>query len=365
MVSMLKRFSARRLVLIYAFLVILGVLAIWILNPKSILEGARDKQRFAELESVDKAIGFAMHQDPNIFLGEANVVYLSLPDLDGDRGCLEYKDLPPLTLGWRYVCVSKGDITRVDGTGWIPIKFNGLPIVTLDSLPFDPLGDAKLGFYYAYVPGWEIDAQLESKKYQWGGSEDRMGTDGGNTNLLYEAGSDLTLMPASVSDRTGKGEVALRAKETCGDGLARANLFFTKWMMPGSGVVTVIKLWYFQPDSSLQEGSRLRLALYNAGMPNYTRISDIVEVLGTGQGGWLAGVLKKPVMLTLGQSYFFGADIGEKGLNVSVDKSPFCDTASSQGGSYVPNQIRELGREAVLENQSADSYGFFGVSYVP
>ncbi len=362
---MLARFNFKKIAAVYVFLVILGVLIIWQMNPAGILKEARDEQRLAELSSIDKAVDFAISQNPSLFQGELTVVYLSLPDLDGDGKCLEYVKLPSLASGWRYSCVREADLSRVDGKGWIPVDFTSVPIPSLDFLPVDPLNDAALGFYYAYAPDWEINAQLESVRYNSPESEEGASSDGGNTRLLYEVGNDISLMPAVISDRTGEAEVVLKMDESCGEGLATANPFFTKWTVLGSGTVTITKLWYFQPDASLASDETLSLAIYNSGIPNYTQVSEIVKIYGTGQPGWLSGVLEKPVVITLGQGYFFGARFEGGESNTLVDKIPFCERVSSQGGSYVFSQTRELGREVILESQSADRYGFFGVSYLP
>jgi Concanavalin A-like lectin/glucanases superfamily len=104
-----------------------------------------------------------------------------------------------LPTGWSYHCAASSTYRDVNGEGWLPVDFtkvsSGSP---LGSLPADPVNTTSTGLYYAYtVRGdpWELTANMESTKYQMGGSDDVESKDGGQYPDLYEVGTDLSLMP--------------------------------------------------------------------------------------------------------------------------------------------------------------------------
>lgn len=88
---------------------------------------------------------------------------------------------------------SNQDSTALDGTGWvkmvIPVSAIPDPMNKGPMLPIDPINDAT--YFYTYCSdgqNWEIDFQLESEKYK-----SKMLEDGGDSDIYYEVGSDMTL----------------------------------------------------------------------------------------------------------------------------------------------------------------------------
>lgn len=85
----------------------------------------------------------------------------------------------------------EADSRKIDGTGWIPLNFStttgGSPI---PYLPLDPANSSSTGHYYTYTMGgsYEMTALLEAKK-------NFAMKDGGPYVEMYEAGSNLSLLP--------------------------------------------------------------------------------------------------------------------------------------------------------------------------
>ena len=87
----------------------------------------------------------------------------------------------------------EADSRKIDGTGWIPLNFStttgGSPI---PYLPLDPANSSSTGYYYTYTVGgsYEVTALLEARK-------NFAVRDGGSFVEMFEAGSDLSLLPVS------------------------------------------------------------------------------------------------------------------------------------------------------------------------
>ncbi len=384
-------------------LITVGVIAtlftivVEVLNPVELLAEGRDSRRMSEVTSLDKAIAFATAQNLGIYQGDPNTVYLSLPNTTGGispdylGSCPEYSSfLPPLISPWKYSCANKTSYRKTDGTGWIPINFKTLPVVPINDLTPDPTNDASKGLYYDYVSGWEINAQMESNKYQWGGNSDRESTDGGDTILLYEKGNQFTFMPPEVQARF---DTPVQVPTSCSDTLNPLNSgqnyeIYDRWTVPGNEKGAATKLWYWQGCDSnpcpwfnkLETGEFLRLALYednpsspvsNAGR----RISDIVSVQGdlTGSGGpfskWYSAALPSPVPINLGSTYIVGIGQGGStgnGYSVPYEITGGCANYLPNGStsvSYVATANGTLGSVVEGYGPSSRQAGIIGISY--
>jgi len=107
-----------------------------------------DTQRVADIDLLDNLIRQAVANPENMH-GENNTVYISLPS--GSPTCNDY-ELTPLPEGWKYHCVLEENLTKTDGTGWIPINFNQYTTYrTFRQLPVDPLNNVKELEFYAFV----------------------------------------------------------------------------------------------------------------------------------------------------------------------------------------------------------------------
>ncbi len=174
----------------------------------------RDQIRIGDLSLIDSAINKLRNTNSNIFLGETNKVYISIPS---PKSNCEDLELPSLPENWEYRCKSKSDYQKIDGNGWIPVDFTKLSDNELkSSLPTDSDGG-----YYSYVTGEKNDfivtSPLESDKFLKKTALNDSGTD----PVRLEVGSDLQLW-AKVSGLVGywnfdegEGEIA---KDLSGNG---------------------------------------------------------------------------------------------------------------------------------------------------
>ncbi|MFA6495366.1 MAG: SUMF1/EgtB/PvdO family nonheme iron enzyme, partial [Candidatus Paceibacterota bacterium] len=98
--------------------------------------------------------------------------------------------LPTLPSGWQYHCSPTSSLQSATGTGWIPVNFTTTGVVSLSSLPTDPINASSSNLYYTYITGgsFKLAATLESTKYISFAS-----SDGGTISGAIEMGSNLAL----------------------------------------------------------------------------------------------------------------------------------------------------------------------------
>ncbi|TSC51867.1 MAG: Uncharacterized protein LiPW41_814, partial [Parcubacteria group bacterium LiPW_41] len=194
-----------------------------VINPTETLQKSRDSQRISDLATMKSAFGMYL-------------TTTSSPQLDGTGGTINDKcdggtganeelwvsvptavatisDATPPS-GWTQAGTSWQQSATVaastvtDGTGWIPVNFNGIiggsPISNLPLDPTNTIGtvsavtNADLMYRYACKKSpltYEIDAKLESTEYTT--NDNRGSKDGGNNATLYEVGTDLTILPST------------------------------------------------------------------------------------------------------------------------------------------------------------------------
>jgi prepilin-type N-terminal cleavage/methylation domain-containing protein len=196
----MKDISSFTLIELLVVIGILGVIAtavVLVLNPAELLKQARDSTRLSDLATLNSALSFFQVDQYNLPMGASNTVYVSVPDTSPT--CVNL-GLPALPGGWSYACVPTSTLTKVNGTGWVPLNFTLLSMNSpLSKLPIDPVNATSTGNYYTYTPGgsWELTTLMESSKQKMGGGSDKTSTDGGSYPELYEVGTDLSLLPIS------------------------------------------------------------------------------------------------------------------------------------------------------------------------
>lgn len=215
-----KGFTLLELLITIAVIAILSVVLVIILNPAETLQKSRDTQRISDLNTMRTAVG--------LYITTTSTPAISSSTNTTNALCVNGSGNPTLYLSAQNAAsgtISVGSLTRavtstlasstlVDGYGWIPIKFTeltgGSPI---GQLPIDPTNTAVNGtstattyansaLMYRYACNksplaFKLAARLESATYGVGGTDDRSSKDGGTNTQLYEAGTDMSITPAT------------------------------------------------------------------------------------------------------------------------------------------------------------------------
>ncbi len=177
-----KGFTLVELLIVIAILAVLGVAVVLVLNPAELIRRSRDATRISDLATLNSAVAFYLTEATTPSLGTCA------------QGRVTFGTVNP---GFATATVVTIADYTVAGSGWVSINFGsitgGSPLATL---PRDPVNNATN--YYAYACNgtllrYEIDANMESAKYQNGGDSDVESTDGGLTADWYEVGNSLTL----------------------------------------------------------------------------------------------------------------------------------------------------------------------------
>jgi prepilin-type N-terminal cleavage/methylation domain-containing protein len=197
-----KGFTLIELLVVIGIIAILAVVTLVLINPAQLFAQGRDSNRLSSLLTLNSAISLYTQTVKGGYLGTSSVVYVSIPDpslagsaADQCQG-LSFQALPA---PWIYHCASSSTVRSITGTGWLPVALNTIPGGSpIGSLPLDPTNTSSTGLYYTYTTdgtNYELTASMESQKYDLGGSNDAVSTDGGTKASLYEVGDSLTLEP--------------------------------------------------------------------------------------------------------------------------------------------------------------------------
>lgn len=183
----INSFTLVELLVVIGILAILTAATVIVLNPAELLKQSRDSKRTTDLANLNNGIKLLLTQNPDVNLGSASTVYISLSD--SSSTCGSYS-LPVLPAGWQYHCATAANLNKVDSTGWIPISFSSATsgVASLAALPLDPQNSG--AYYYSYIPGgsWEIMGMFESEKYAA-----KARSDAGTDPERLEVGSNLAL----------------------------------------------------------------------------------------------------------------------------------------------------------------------------
>lgn len=183
----------------------------------------KDTSRIENLSLLNSATNKLLNTKQNIFKGEQNKIYISIPSYNTNCNDL---NLPSLSDGFEYQCKTKTDYRKTDGQGWLPINFTKLPDNEFGlSLPIDPINTADNGYYYSYTIGegndFILTSLLESDKYL----EKTASKDGGTDPARLEVGSNLQLWTKASglvgywNFNEGKGEIIKDASRYGNDGV--------------------------------------------------------------------------------------------------------------------------------------------------
>lgn len=220
-----RGFTLLELLIVITILSILTLVIVLFINPVEILKKSRDVQRMSDLATLKTAVALHLQDRSTNSLGGSTYCgsgALSDTTLAATSAHITIADTTPATgatfttggtgcaTSGGYNATTTADMFKNNGQGWIPyVNFSaftgGAPI---EKLPVDPINTATAGtcgvdsYYYRYgcttSNTFEIDATLESDTYKLGGTDTKPNKDGGNSEMRFEVGTDLSILPSSA-----------------------------------------------------------------------------------------------------------------------------------------------------------------------
>lgn len=203
-----KGFTLIELLVVIVMILILFALTLQTFKPSAYLRKTRDTKRIGDLKALDMALKVYLTVTTSPNLGPTNTgvdeasstIFISVP--------FDKEDIRSQTLVWNsktyhFSQASLSEIYKNNGEGWLPINLSLLPYPPLPAYPIDPINFYDRKFFYSYVfkrssSTFEINAQLEFEGYKLNAGEDKVSTDGGDNQNIYEIGNDLNLMPNNL-----------------------------------------------------------------------------------------------------------------------------------------------------------------------
>ena len=177
-----KGFTLIELLVVIAILAVLAVAVTLILNPAELVRQGRDSTRLSDIGTVHRAIGlYFADQQELTFTASTTCTAASTTCPTSATACSS-------------TLVNAS--TTVDSTGWVNIDFTGMSTgAPLSRLPLDPINSAPSFYVFASNTEemYEIDANMESMRYENGGDDDVESTDGGDNDDWYEVGNKSVL----------------------------------------------------------------------------------------------------------------------------------------------------------------------------
>src|SRR5262249_40631757 len=148
--SAAKGFTLIELLVVIAIVAILAVAVILTLNPAELLRQARDSTRISDMNTLKRAVSLYIADQSaatSFALGSSTSCYVSTisANTTSSAQCGYFTSNYSVI-----VSTTVANATKIDGTGWIPVKFTrmtaGSPV---GALPVDPTNSAV--YFYGYV----------------------------------------------------------------------------------------------------------------------------------------------------------------------------------------------------------------------
>ena len=194
---MTKGFTLIELLVVIAILAVLATAVVLVLNPAELLKQGRDSTRISDLAALNSALALYLAD-----VSTPNLGTITACPSTGNPRCTATTTSPFTNHSSGCNTTSTGAVT---GGGWVDVNFglisSGSP---LPREPIDPANDTtacgsagNIVCAYSYACGnggstyYEIDAYMESTKYNTSSSSVTNADGGDNTNV-YEVGNSLT-----------------------------------------------------------------------------------------------------------------------------------------------------------------------------
>ena len=194
-----RGFTLIELLVVVAIIAILAVVVVLTLNPSELIRQSRDSNRLSDLATLKSAISFYLQDNatPNLASSSGGYASCYLSTTSGNGTTTTKCGVFANAGGTNNMSTTQTLYRKVDSTGWVPVNLSNISYGTpLNVLPVDPVNNAS--YYYAYAASstnnvFELDAWLESSKYNKGGTNDAPSKDGGDNQNVYEIGTNLSL----------------------------------------------------------------------------------------------------------------------------------------------------------------------------
>jgi prepilin-type N-terminal cleavage/methylation domain-containing protein len=201
-------FTLIELIVVLAIIGVLVGILVAVIKPQQIFARLRDTQRQSDLNRLANAIQTYIAE----FAQNPSAIVMTA-DLGGINGCLPNASAtiyysantqPPLSINipspsgfGTFTRATSSTSTKVDGTGWLPVRFASATTLNLTALPIDPRNSDIAGsYYYTYACNkdlnFELNANLEVMR-------DAETNDGGDSTVLYEVGPQKNILPNATS----------------------------------------------------------------------------------------------------------------------------------------------------------------------
>ncbi len=195
-----KGFTLIELLVVIAIIAILAVVVVLTLNPAELLRQARDSNRISDFATLKSALALYSIDVATTTSMDGRAASGVLFSANASLPSSSFSVYTSTSSGsWGFVEASSGPSINasraVDGTGWIPVDLGAIDSgAPLNVYPVDPVnsGTSSAYIYEANFTSWKIATNMESAKYS-SGPNNVLSTDGGNSDYVYEQGSNLAL----------------------------------------------------------------------------------------------------------------------------------------------------------------------------
>ncbi len=196
-----KGFTLIELLIVIGILAVLATVTVLVLNPAQLFAQARDSQRLSDIGSVRGAISLYLTTVSSPTVGSSFTCGTNWGSSATTGTASSSFNVNASTGTGIPANVAHQGLFLTDGTGWVPVPLSAMPGGSpLPTLPRDPRNTygttPETNWVYEYSCNntgsnlyFELNAGMESTRYQYQGGDDVVSTDGGNNPRIYETGN--------------------------------------------------------------------------------------------------------------------------------------------------------------------------------